>query len=88
MGKGDGSGRKAQTNTGPWPEGWRLLPNRINTMRHTLRPKVNKLTKVRQTRNIKNKKGKNTNNTKGIHITLSIDFSAETAGQKGVAKYT
>ena len=87
MGKGDGSGRKAQTNTGPWPEGWRLLPNRINTMRHTLRLKVNKLTKFKDKQEILKKKGKNTNNTKGIHITLSVDFSAETVGQKGVAKY-
>ena len=59
MGKGDGSGRKAQTNTGPWPEGWRLLPNRINTMRHTLRPKVNKLTKFKDKQEIlKKKRGK------------------------------
>ena len=64
------------------------VPYRINPRRNTSRHILIKLTKTKHKEIIlKAAKEKQQITYKGNPIRLSVDFSAETVGQKGVAKY-
>ena len=63
-------------------------PGRIDVRRNTPRHTVIKLTKIKYKEKIlKATREKQQITYKGNPIRLSVDFSAETVGQKGVAKY-
>ena len=65
------------------------VPYRINPRRNTPRHILIKLTKIKfKEKILKAAREKQKITYKGISIRLSADFSAETAGQKGVARYT
>ena len=63
-------------------------PGRIDVRRNTLGYIVMKMTKIKdQDKILKATREKQQITYKGNPIRLSVDFSAETVGQKGVAKY-
>ena len=65
------------------------VPYRINPRRNTPRHILIKITKIKfKEKILKATREKQKITYKGIPIRLSADFSAETAGQKGVAGYT
>ena len=65
------------------------VPYKINPRRNTLRHILIKLTTIKDKEKIlKAAREKKQGTYKGTLIRLSADFSAETAGQKGVAGYT
>ena len=62
------------------------VPDKINPKRNTPRHILIKLTKIKdKEKTLKSVREKKQITCKGTPIRLSADFSAETAGQKGVA---